>query len=410
MNQHQHKPSASLVDSSDSLDHAYGENDGNVAYLTHWESRSSNGITDSRSTISKDTPSTDDTWNGDARWDNVESGVDPGFSSVSQAMPTTSHDFADLFPSSRRLHIQHDDSTIDGNMNLRVYTHVGTTSRRDIDVVLFHLRMYDLQSRDFSLRRYGRDSGREVCHCARKCHRHAIGRKIGLHRSLSHAFGFLKSKPDVEATSSPSPLVRHDSGYESFNDDDEPAERPSSSHSTKQGNASSTQIISLEFTNYAHVDLKRHGYRGNKRYDFEYWGSSYGWQRSTHKVGAAREVSYTLLRRNDNRIVARIVPELLSDDAARDEIDAGGWVPPSTMIITDDKIVRESTPDVADVVVATGLLALVDDCIRRRFHKHETKQLIIPLSSWSNLKAATGSKTSNKSQNTVEAQRLRTAV
>ncbi|MBE7181245.1 MAG: hypothetical protein INR71_08560, partial [Terriglobus roseus] len=34
--------------------------------------------------------------------------------------PATPSDFAELFPSSRELLIRHDDTTVDGNMNLRV--------------------------------------------------------------------------------------------------------------------------------------------------------------------------------------------------------------------------------------------------------------------------------------------------
>ncbi|KAK4964112.1 hypothetical protein LTR28_004044, partial [Elasticomyces elasticus] len=38
----------------------------------------------------------------------------------SDALPATPQDFAELFPSHRRLLIRHDDSTLDGNMNLRI--------------------------------------------------------------------------------------------------------------------------------------------------------------------------------------------------------------------------------------------------------------------------------------------------
>jgi hypothetical protein len=77
-------------------------------------------------------------------------------------------DFAELFPSARKLLIKHDDTTIDGNMNLRIDTSVKTTSGQLKDMTLFHLRMHDLKRREFSIRRYCRDSGREVCHSSRK--------------------------------------------------------------------------------------------------------------------------------------------------------------------------------------------------------------------------------------------------
>ena len=81
----------------------------------------------------------------------------------SDAIPATPRDFAELFPSGRRLSIHHDDSTVDGNMNLRVDTLVETEwSDQKENLTLFHLKMNDLKSRDCSLRRYCRDSGREV--------------------------------------------------------------------------------------------------------------------------------------------------------------------------------------------------------------------------------------------------------
>ena len=46
------------------------------------------------------------------------------------AIPTTPRDFGELFPTSKRLSIRHDDSTIDGNMNLRVDTQVEEYLRR----------------------------------------------------------------------------------------------------------------------------------------------------------------------------------------------------------------------------------------------------------------------------------------
>ncbi|KLU82575.1 hypothetical protein MAPG_01647, partial [Magnaporthiopsis poae ATCC 64411] len=81
--------------------------------------------------------------------------------------PTTPNEFARLFPSLNRLSIRHDEFTSDGNMNLRVDTPVRSSRRRGA-AQLFHLRMYDLARREFSLRRYCRDSGREVCNSKRK--------------------------------------------------------------------------------------------------------------------------------------------------------------------------------------------------------------------------------------------------
>jgi hypothetical protein len=43
---------------------------------------------------------------------------------VANVIAATPSDFSELFPSHRRLQIRHDDSTLDGNMNLRVDTEV----------------------------------------------------------------------------------------------------------------------------------------------------------------------------------------------------------------------------------------------------------------------------------------------
>ncbi|KIH88862.1 hypothetical protein SPBR_07225 [Sporothrix brasiliensis 5110] len=78
--------------------------------------------------------------------------------------PATPQEFAQLFPSLDRMSVRHDEFTADGNMNLRVDISVPMGRRRILtSYQLFHLRMYDLAKRDFSLRRYSRDSGREVC-------------------------------------------------------------------------------------------------------------------------------------------------------------------------------------------------------------------------------------------------------
>src|SRR5438045_7130949 len=102
------------------------------------------------------------------------------------------------FPSSRRLLIQHDDSTLDGNMNLRIETeHNGGKPPHQ----LFHLRMHDLKSRQFSFRRHCRESGREVCHCNRKLALPLVERP-GLQRSVSNALANLVSKQDLKRENS----------------------------------------------------------------------------------------------------------------------------------------------------------------------------------------------------------------
>lgn len=295
------------------------------------------------------------------------------------AYSSTSRDFAELFPSSRRLLVRHDDTTMDGNMNLRIDTPVKLSSGRERKMTLFHLRMYDLKNRDFSLRRYCRESGREICHTARQNQKSNIGKRPGVHHSLSSAFATLRSKADLRSNQS-SHLERQDSGYGSIHEDhDEREQRPSSSHSCKAPPASSSDIINLEFSNYAHVNVRRRGLKADKRYDFEFWGLNYSWQRSTKLFGGTQEVSYYLIRRKEGLILGKIIPEPLSPLEAQQETDMGGWIPPCSMWIDDNTLIHGQPADIAEVAVATGLIALVDDSVRRRFHARETTQLIVPL-------------------------------
>jgi len=72
--------------------------------------------------------------------------------------------------------------------------------------------------------------------------------------------------------------------------------------------------------------------------------------------------------------VAHIVPETRSPTQVEDDELSGGWVPPCFMWINDRSIVNAVT-DVADVIVATGLTALVDDCIKERWQSKRTHRL-----------------------------------
>ncbi|KAM0796081.1 hypothetical protein BDR22DRAFT_567082 [Usnea florida] len=115
--------------------------------------------------------------------------------------------------------IRHDSTTIDGNMNLRVDTKARELDGGKIDLQLFHLRMYDVKRREFSLRRYSRDSGREVCISSRKYTKPSVIRRPGLPWSMSNAFSSWLSKSESK-TSATTSLKRHDSGYDSFHEDD----------------------------------------------------------------------------------------------------------------------------------------------------------------------------------------------
>ncbi|KAH6676375.1 hypothetical protein B0J14DRAFT_353200 [Halenospora varia] len=298
--------------------------------------------------------------------------------------PTNPSDFADFFPSTKRLYIRHDDSTYDGNMNLRVDTE--ESGRKKGCVQLFHLRMQDLKKREFSLRRYERSSGREVCHSSRKYAKPAAEQRPALTRSVSNAFASIR-KPEFKrqnsglsthSQKSRKSIWRQDSGYGS--PDEEIEETDGFPFESKSKSLSlPTNTTKLEFSNYAQVEVKRRGKKSSKHYDFEYWGQSYSWKRVAEKYAGAKTVSYHLYKGEGGPSVAHIVPELRSPQQIRDENAAGGWVPPCSMWISDNSVL-EALTDVADVIIATGLIALVDDCIKRRFHsKKNTHQVGVPM-------------------------------
>jgi len=284
---------------------------------------------------------------------------------ASDAIPSTPPDFAELFPSTRRLLIRHDESTSDSNMNLRVDVELATSSGFKFKMTLFHLRMRDLRERHFSLRRYCRESGREVCNSKKKYTRPSVSRpkRPTVQRSLTSALQNLGAK------AVPHSFRRHDSGYESDGADDWQQFTSSDLKATIP-----TDTIKLEFSNYAQVEVHRLKAKSDKRYEFEYWGTPYYWSREPRQEAHGPSVSYTLVNANTGKRTARIAPQVLSRKEARAEEFRGGWVPPCTMVISDQSIPAEKKTDLADVIVATGLVALVDDSIKHYWHSRDSVQ------------------------------------
>lgn len=295
---------------------------------------------------------------------------------ASNVIAATPSDFSQLFPSSRMLLIHHDDSTDDGNMNLRVDTEV-TIDGNFWDMTLFHLRLQDLRNREFSLRRYCRDSGREVCHSSRKQQKPASDKRPGFSRSLSNALTSMRS-PSGQKTPT---LSRNDSGYSSVKShgsvDDQWLQ--SSGQPAKAQEQPLTDTIRLEFSNYAQAGVKRVGTKGNKRYDFEYWNVHYSWRRVVQRDNGVKKISYHLTKTGSDAKLAYINPVDLDPSEAAVERDKGGWIPPCRMRIMDKSILN-AQKDLADVVVACGLMALVDDAIRTRLESREERSLLIPSS------------------------------
>ncbi|KAK7981930.1 hypothetical protein PG988_004168 [Apiospora saccharicola] len=302
--------------------------------------------------------------------------------------PSTPEDFAALFPSMNRLSIRHDDFTSDGNMNLRVDT-VVSGGRRRKTIQLFHLRMHDLNKREFSLRRYCRDSGREVCNSKRRFTEPADQSRPSLQRSMSTAMKSLP-RPHLARTgtagsgSSSSTKSRPNTGYSTAyskaDTDDDFQTSFGQAGKRHKSHGVATNAIKLEFSNYARVDIARCGYTGSKRYEFEWWGHKYAWKRVTDKLTGV--VSFHLFRDGgqNKAPVAHIVPETRSPNQVAADEEAGGWIPPCHMWLSDKDLVNAMT-DVADVVVSTGLMALVDDCIKERWDTRKARRISIPLGS-----------------------------
>ncbi len=270
------------------------------------------------------------------------------------AIAATPPEFGELFPSTRRLLIQHDDTTLDGNLNLRVDTEVTISKGQKVKVTLFHLRMYDLAERQFSLRRYHRQSGREVCNSKRKYVK-PTSRPIAPPRkhSLSAAFNKMTFK-----TLTGKPRAKVLPGLQCEESDDE------YDLCAAQKNVEATiptDTIRFEFSNYAQVELRRSKRSEGNRYDFEYWGERYSWRRIAYQDGSELVFSLELVNLATGACIAHITPDRLSPRQRRQEVAQGGWVPPCSMRILEKQI----SSDLGDVIMATGLVALTDDCIRR---------------------------------------------
>ncbi|KAI2703273.1 hypothetical protein CBS147317_4140 [Penicillium roqueforti] len=302
-----------------------------------------------------------------------------------EAIPSTPSSFAPLFPSSRRLLIRHDDATVDGNMNLRVGTPVHLRDGSQRDVILFHLRMYDLLARKFSFRRYCRDSGREVCNSARREVVPAHGRRPALRTSWSSVFAGLR--PGSAGGHCPTDELKRQhsrlgGGYGHGHPAGDEVDKGMTEENEweKEGKSALPilgETILIEFSNYAHVELRRKGPGSTKKYEFEYWSTKYQWRREVRKEGDLHEVSYFLVDTRNSKTIAHLVPDTLAPLEVVEEESKGGWVPPSSLWISDPEVYK-TMPDVADVIVATGIVALVDDCIRRRWHHERRPSWILP--------------------------------
>jgi hypothetical protein len=275
------------------------------------------------------------------------------------ALATSPAEFGELFPSTRRILIQHDDTTHDGNLNLRLDTELTVSRGHKVKLTLFHLRMYDLAERQFSLRRYQRQSGREVCNSKRKYLKPVA--KASSSPSTRRSLTATLTKMNLKTLKSkPRPNTAQELGEDEESDDD-------LNFLATQAEVEATiptDSVKIEFSNYAQVQLDG-AKRGEHKYDFEYWGERYSWRRNVYRDESELVFSFELVKLSSGACIAHITPDKLSLRQARQEAAQGSWVPPCSMRLTE----KDISNDLGDVIVATGVMALVDDCIKRHWHE-----------------------------------------
>lgn len=287
------------------------------------------------------------------------------------ARATSPPEFARLFPTTDRLLIQHDDSTSDGNMNLRIDTECSVRGQKT-KMTLFHLRMKNLHERQFSLRRYGRDSGREVCNSRKKYVKPTPEAQPQRKPSITRAW------TSYVGNKSPRNRRSRDSGYQSDETEDRELEEELRNFTLNSEVKATipTNVIRLEYSNYAQVELHKRRHANTKEWDFEYWGEEYFWERQQQKDEEDGDIVYfyelRCVRTGD--CVAYIMPDKLDAVQSHLEASQGGWIPPCSMRLTKQDI----SDHMGDVIVATGLITLADDCIKRRWHNPQTARVLMP--------------------------------
>jgi ubiquitin-protein ligase len=205
---------------------------------------------------------------------------------------TAAETFGKFFPSTRELQIRHDDTTVDGDMNLRVETEgpLNDDGRKTL-LQLFHVQMHDLILGKVSLRRYCRDSEMETCHSKREDIESAV--QLGYLAVPETVTGFLYN-------------------------------------------------IKLEFSSSAVVYLQRR----SLLYLFEYRDCAYAW-RKVFKAEGGLLPSFHLFSQRSKGFIAHIVPQRRNSAQIVAEQSTRWWVCPCSMWISDQSIVEDLT-DVAE--------------------------------------------------------------
>lgn len=256
-----------------------------------------------------------------------------------EVRPATSTEFGELFPSKRKMLIQHDNTYGDAYANLRVDMHTSSHNGVKERVTMFHLKIHNREKREMSLRRYHRDSGREVCNCTRVHREKKQESRPKLIRSFSSALASLKLSTSSGASVRTSTSTEEDDPMVA-DDEEEVAEYDN----TMDWHA--TNIIRLDFSNYAHIELFRKRKGGSSWHEFEYWGSKYRWKAIPSVNGYPDNCVYQLFSSNSAKSMASIVPVPLTESEALAEDEIGGWVDPCSFWVEDPEIRRRA--DVAE--------------------------------------------------------------
>ena len=108
----------------------------------------------------------------------------------------------------------------------------------------------------------------------------------------------------------------------------------------RESSPESTNKISMAFSTCAMVDIYRTGFGKNKRYEFEYWGTSYIWSRRSGDPQSNTATSYSLYKSSSKNITLAHIRVQQSDELEiRAGHPAGGWIPRALMRITDEQVI-----------------------------------------------------------------------
>ena len=211
-------------------------------------------------------------------------------------------------------------------------------------------------------------------------HRPTLGRSVSnalssLRRTNSGGSHKSSKSTTSEHSNNSLKIITQDSGYETEEDAFETEsqfeeEEEASDSSTTQTKLPSNNL-KLEFSNYAQSTLSRKGDKKSKHWDFEYLCEHYTWKRKVDNDGVlGKQYSYHLIRNDTQQEAARIMPNIRTKEEQEHETEMGGWIPPCTMWIHDEDILAADA-DKAEAMVATGLIALTDDNVRRLEKKRD---------------------------------------